>query len=112
MTKYISTNPATGEELARFSEHSDRELEQKLERAEAARVELAALRVEGPAKLIHKLGSHYQKRQPELGEIIAEEMGKPIAEAIWEADHCGDIYEHYAVEGPGFIADEHMEQPY
>ena len=48
---------------------------------------------------------HTEKRQ-ELAEIIVREMGKPIEQALGEVDFAAAIYEYYADNGPGLMADE------
>ena len=49
---YRSVNPATGEVLKTFTEHTDQEMMQALATADEAFVSWAALPVEGRAKII------------------------------------------------------------
>ncbi|MBS1884714.1 MAG: NAD-dependent succinate-semialdehyde dehydrogenase [Actinobacteria bacterium] len=58
------------------------------------------------AALIRKVGDLHKERSAELGAIIAREMGKPLAEAVGEADFAGDIYHFYADNAEDLLADE------
>src|SRR5699024_7574405 len=53
-----------------------------------------------------KVAALFGERKQELAEIIAEEMGKPVAEGIEEAEFCEEIFNYYADNGPEFAADE------
>ena len=48
---------------------------------------------------------HTERRQ-ELAEIIVREMGKPIEQALGEADFAAAIYEYYADHAAEFLKDE------
>ena len=41
-----------------------------------------------------------------LGLGITKEMGKRPAQAVGEAEFCSDIFNYYADNGPGLIADK------
>ncbi|MEJ1180451.1 MULTISPECIES: aldehyde dehydrogenase family protein [unclassified Pseudarthrobacter] len=111
-TRYVSINPATGEEFDRFAEASDADIERALAAAAAAQRELREIGLEGRAALLRRVAEIYRERAQELGELVVREMGKPVGEAAWEADHCGDIYGYYAEHGPAHLADEEMADPY
>lgn len=36
-------------------------------------------------------------------------MGKPVTQALGEVALVADIYEYYAAQGPGFMADERLD---
>ncbi|SJN09366.1 Aldehyde dehydrogenase [Leucobacter sp. 7(1)] len=112
MTRYVSLNPATGQERARFPEATQAQIDETLVRSAASRTALLDMGVAGRAAALMRVAAMYRDRSQELGELIALEMGKPIGQAVWEAEHCADIYSYYASEGPSYIADEPMQRPY
>jgi succinate-semialdehyde dehydrogenase / glutarate-semialdehyde dehydrogenase len=101
-----SVNPATGEELAGFPEHTAEELEAALAEADAAQrawrlTSFAERRrhLEEAARLLRDGRAGYAR-------LATLEMGKPIAEAEAELDKCAWACEFYAARAERFLADE------
>lgn len=104
---YAVTNPATGEVLTTYPTITDAELEAAIASAtEAHRTWAKATTVEERAALIRRVGELHVERRQELAEIIVREMGKPIEQALAEADFAGDIYAYYADHSAEFLKDE------
>lgn len=104
---YAVTNPATGEVLTTYPTITDAELEAAIaSAAEAHRTWAKATTVEERAGLIRRVGELHVERRQELAEIIVREMGKPIEQALAEADFAGDIYAYYADHSAEFLKDE------
>lgn len=104
---YAVTNPATGEVLTTYPTITDAELEAAIaSAAEAHRTWAKATTVEERAALIRRVGELHVERRQELAEIIVREMGKPIEQALAEADFAGDIYAYYADHSAEFLKDE------
>ena len=104
---YAVTNPATGETVKTYDTITDAELEAAIAAAdEAHRTWSKSTTVDERAALIRRVAELHRERRQELAEIIVREMGKPIAQALSEADFAADIYEYYADHSPGFLADE------
>ncbi|HEU4466661.1 MAG TPA: aldehyde dehydrogenase family protein, partial [Agromyces sp.] len=107
---YAVTNPATGEVLTTYPTITDAELEAAIASAtEAHRTWAKATTVEERAALIRRVGELHVERRQELAEIIVREMGKPIEQALAEADFAGDIYGYYADHSADFLKDEPIE---
>jgi len=107
MSDYAVVNPATGETIKEYPTITDDELRAAIGRADAAyRSWSGSSTVAERAALIRKVGDLHKERSAELGAIIAREMGKPIAEAVGEADFAGDIYHFYADNAEDLMADE------
>jgi succinate-semialdehyde dehydrogenase/glutarate-semialdehyde dehydrogenase len=107
MSDYAVVNPATGETIKEFPTITDDELREAIGRADAAYKSWSnSSTVAERAALIRKVGDLHKERSKELGAIIAREMGKPIAEAVGEADFAGDIYHFYADNAADLMADE------
>ncbi|MBM7503383.1 NAD-dependent succinate-semialdehyde dehydrogenase [Agromyces aurantiacus] len=104
---YAVTNPATGEVLKTYPTITDAELEAAIaSAAEAHRTWAKSTTVEERAALIRRVGELHVERRQELAEIIVREMGKPIEQALAEADFAGDIYTYYADHSAEFLKDE------
>ncbi|GAA4369971.1 NAD-dependent succinate-semialdehyde dehydrogenase [Agromyces bauzanensis] len=104
---YAVTNPATGEVLTTYPTITDSELESAIASAdEAHRTWSKSTTVEERAALIRRVGELHVERRQELAEIIVREMGKPIEQALGEADFAGDIYTYYADHAAEFLEDE------
>ncbi len=107
MSDYAVVNPATGETIKEYPTISDDGLREAIGRADAAYKSWShSSTVAERAALIRKVGDLHKERSKELGAIIAREMGKPIAEAVGEADFAGDIYNFYADNAEDLMADE------
>jgi succinate-semialdehyde dehydrogenase/glutarate-semialdehyde dehydrogenase len=107
MSDYAVVNPATGETIKEYPTITDDELRAAIGRADAAYKSWShSSTVAERAALIRKVGDLHKERSQELGQIIAREMGKPIGEAVGEADFAGDIYHFYADNAEELMADE------
>ena len=110
MSDYAVVNPATGETIKEYPTITDDALREAIGRADAAYKSWSgSSTVAERAALIRKVGDLHKERSQELGQIIAREMGKPIAEAVGEADFAGDIYHFYADNAEDLLADEPIE---
>jgi succinate-semialdehyde dehydrogenase/glutarate-semialdehyde dehydrogenase len=97
----LSVNPATGEELARFQEHSWAEVEERLARAESARAAWAGLSFDSRASLMTAAAERLRAERSRLAELATREMGKPIVEA--EIEKCAWTAEWLAENGERFL---------
>ena len=104
---YAVVNPATGESLATYPTISDADLKKAVDKAAAAHDGWSrSTTVAERAALIQKVADLHTERRQELAEIIVREMGKPIEQALAEADFAGDIYGYYADNAAEFLKDE------
>ena len=110
MSTYAVVNPATGEKVKEYEEISDGDLRATIDRSDSAykswsKSSTAAER----AALVHRVGDLHKERSTELAEIIVREMGKPMEQAVGEVEFAGDIYNFYADNAEGLMADEPIE---
>jgi succinate-semialdehyde dehydrogenase / glutarate-semialdehyde dehydrogenase len=109
-SSYAVINPATDEVVKEYPEISDAELADAIARAEHAyRAWSTGSTVAERAELVRAVGRLHTERRQELGEIIVREMGKPIEQAVGEAEFAGAIYEFYADNAESLMADEPIE---
>jgi succinate-semialdehyde dehydrogenase / glutarate-semialdehyde dehydrogenase len=109
MTYYQSINPATGETIFEAPTASDEEIQTALKQAQSAYESWRQSAVPDRAEVLRRVAALYRERRQELAELISLEMGKPVSQALGEVGLVADIYEYYAEEGPGFMADEPLK---
>src|SRR5262249_49191407 len=58
------------------------------------------------AAVVKRIAELFTERAAALAALISKEMGKRPAQAVGEAQFCTDIFNYYADNGPGLIADK------
>lgn len=109
MSTYTTTNPTTGKTEKEFTALKDSEVEQVLARSFGAFGPWREAGVEERAKALARVADAYEDRKDELGKLISTEMGKPIAEAVGEAELASSIYGWYAEHGPALLEAEQLD---
>jgi succinate-semialdehyde dehydrogenase/glutarate-semialdehyde dehydrogenase len=101
----ISVNPATGQELGRFADHGDVEIDAKVSAAVAAQAVWRKQAVEQRAAVLPRLAGLLRERKQRYARLITDEMGKPLADSLGEIEKCAWNCEFYAQQAPAFLAD-------
>jgi succinate-semialdehyde dehydrogenase / glutarate-semialdehyde dehydrogenase len=110
MSDYQVVNPATGETLAEYPTITDEQLQDAIGRVDKAHREWAtSSTVDERAALIRRVAELHVEQRQRLAEIIVREMGKPIEQALGEVDFAAAIYEYYADNAAGLLADESIK---
>src|ERR1700709_1809605 len=110
MSDYAVVNPATGETVKEYPTITDDELRAAIGRADDAyRSWTSSTSVADRAALVRKVGELHVERREELARIIAQEMGKPMEQALGEVDFCGEISGFYADNAEEIMADEEVK---
>ncbi|HEU4974127.1 MAG TPA: NAD-dependent succinate-semialdehyde dehydrogenase [Baekduia sp.] len=108
--QYAVVDPASGETLKTYDTISDDDLRSAIGRAHEAHQGWGrGTTVEERAAVIRRVAELHYERKQELGEIIVREMGKPIEQAVGEAEFAGAIYEYYADNAKELLKDEPIE---
>ncbi|HET7741935.1 MAG TPA: NAD-dependent succinate-semialdehyde dehydrogenase [Mycobacterium sp.] len=105
---YRVVNPATGVVGEEFDFATDAEVEATLAKSAEAYRSWQAVPIAQRAKIVSRVADLFREQADRLGAIATEEMGKPLPEAVGEADFCGDIFEYFATEGPGFASEQEI----
>lgn len=108
MTAYKVVNPATGTTLEEFPEATDAEIASAIAQSHEAFAKWRNWPVSDRSSVLHRVADLYRTQKESLAMLITEEMGKPLRESIGEVDLVADIFDYYATEGPGFLADEFL----
>lgn len=99
-------DPTTGKPGPRYEPHDEAAIDAKLERAHEAFSAWRRSPMDERIAVLRNAAKLLRERAPQLAELMASEMGKPIAQGRAEADKCATACEHYAEHGPSYLANE------
>ncbi len=102
---FVSINPANGETLAQFDDHTPEYVEQALQNCVQAQKSWAKEDVVTRAGLLTKIADALRAKKSQYARLITLEMGKPLAEAEAEIEKCAWTCDFYAEAAPKFLAD-------
>ncbi|MSV33204.1 MAG: NAD-dependent succinate-semialdehyde dehydrogenase [Nitrosarchaeum sp.] len=105
MNQITTTNPATGEEIAKYTPMDKEQVFQLVGKARRAFPEWKK-DYEKRRSYIYNLVEYLKKNKMELAKVETSEMGKTIKESIGEVEKCAWALEFYADHGDSFLADE------
>ncbi|HTU27636.1 MAG TPA: NAD-dependent succinate-semialdehyde dehydrogenase [Pirellulales bacterium] len=105
-TGFATVNPATGEEIERFTFFDAAQTENVLVRADRSFRSFRKLSTYQRAQLFSNLAVALRKNSAQLSKVITTEMGKVFAEAQAEVEKCAREADWYAEHGPRIMADE------
>ena len=103
---YTTIDPSTAELLREFGSHSASEIERLLDAAETGWGIWRVSSYEQRAELLERLGALLLERKVALAELIAQEMGKPFAQALAEVEKCAGGCLYFAREAAEQLAPE------
>lgn len=110
MTATITTvDPSTGLSLAHYPIHSQAEVDEMLEQTASIQTSWASRSFAERGQVIRGVGRELRRRRSELAELMAHEMGKPLAQGEAEADKCAWVCDFYADEAESMLADVERE---
>jgi succinate-semialdehyde dehydrogenase / glutarate-semialdehyde dehydrogenase len=101
---YRSVNPATGEILRDFAEHTDEQMMNALATADKAFRDWAARPFSERSKIIAAAAELLLKNKEELARLATLEMGKRIAESRAEVELSASILNYFADNAEAFLA--------
>ncbi len=104
-----SVNPATGEVVATFDEHSEDEVGAKLALAETTFAAYRRTSFEDRSRWLRAAAEILESEAERLGRLMTEEMGKPLEAAIAEAQKCALGCRYYAEHARRLLADEEVK---
>jgi len=102
-------NPATGETIEQFTEHTTEEVETRVQKAQDAFDSLRETTYAERGVWMKKAADILESEVPELAKMLVVEMGKPIAQAEAEVLKCAKNMRFYADNAEKFLADEPLE---
>jgi succinate-semialdehyde dehydrogenase/glutarate-semialdehyde dehydrogenase len=106
---YRSVNPATGEVLKTFPEHTDEQVWSALARADKAFRAWAARPFSERSKIIARSAQILLEQKEELARLATLEMGKRIAESRGEVELSASIMQYFADKAEVFLAPKKLD---
>lgn len=107
---YKSTNPATGEIVAEFANHTDIQIDSALDEAHAVYgSEWSQGPIERRLAVLSRVADLIDARSEDLARVAVRETGKRISEARWEVEETARIARYYANNAAGMLAAEPIE---
>ena len=101
---FMAINPTTGETIATYPETPTGEVARIVERAHGAHLGWRDQPVAERAARLTALGALLRERAQDYGQLMTTEMGKPLNQAIAEAEKCSWVCDYYAENAASFLA--------
>jgi len=105
----ITYNPSTGEVLKKYTQIDDNELELKLSNSKKSFQDWSKTTFEFRASILHNVAAILEKNKKQYAELMALEMGKPIAEGISEIEKCAFVCNYYADNAELMLKPTHID---
>ncbi|HRH23062.1 MAG TPA: NAD-dependent succinate-semialdehyde dehydrogenase [Candidatus Magasanikbacteria bacterium] len=102
----ISHNPATGEDIQKFHELTDEEIQEKIAKAQSAFNVYKKFSIEKRSEMLKSVAAHLRENKVAYGTLITEEIGRPLAPSIAEIEKCALACDYYAEQGPEMLKPE------
>ena len=106
---FKSINPHNGKEIATYKEHTEKEVNDILEKSRVAFESWREIPVNERCKLLVNAGGVLRNNVEKYAKTMTLEMGKPISEARGEIEKCAWVCDFYAENAERFLADEIIE---
>ena len=104
-----SINPLTNEVIREFEEHSDAQIEEILQNADATYYKWRKTSFDERSRLMHKAANVLRNNKDRYAQIMTDEMGKTKKEAAAEVEKCALCCDYYADNAAKFLADTPLE---
>ncbi|RBP48713.1 NAD-dependent succinate-semialdehyde dehydrogenase [Arenicella xantha] len=101
-----SVNPKNNQVIAQYDELTEPEIELAVEQSHQAFLEWRTSTFEARAAILKRAADELEQRKSELAKLMADEMGKPLAEGVSEVEKCAWVCRYYAEHGAQQLADK------
>ncbi len=104
-----TVNPANGQTLNEYPEMTFDQVATIIDKANAAQAHWRTLPFDHRADCLRKSAELLESEKQHLGKLMAEEMGKPLAQGIGEAEKCAWVCKYYADHAAAFLENDEVE---
>lgn len=104
-----SINPATGEQVKTYAAMDDAEIDEIIRKANEAQKEWAKRSFEERAEHLKQAADILETNKSSHAELMAREMGKPLAQGESESEKCAWVCNYYAENAEQFLQDDVIE---
>ncbi|HLW54394.1 MAG TPA: NAD-dependent succinate-semialdehyde dehydrogenase [Candidatus Angelobacter sp.] len=101
-----SISPLTGDLLREFEQHSDEQVEKKLQLSVETFARFRGVGFADRSRMMLKAAEILDKEKIALGRLMTQEMGKTLVSAVQEAEKCAFGCRYYAENAERFLAQE------
>jgi succinate-semialdehyde dehydrogenase / glutarate-semialdehyde dehydrogenase len=106
---FASINPATGEVVETFESHTEKEVEERLQRAAETFASYRWTSFAERGRSMVTAAELLESEQPDIARVLTTEMGKTFAAAKAEVAKCALTMRWYAEHAERLLADEPIE---
>ena len=99
-------NPATNKVEKTFTEMTDEEVDKAVAQSAATFEEWKRTDFKIRAEILHKVAGLLREKKKDLAKMITMEMGKLVSQAEGEIKLSAEIFDYYANNAEGFLADK------
>lgn len=107
--RYVATNPHTGEEICSYPTADKFQLRVAIEQSGKAFESWKRTSYTERAEVLHRVAELLRANSKSDARLMAEEMGKPLAQGRSEIEKCAWACEYYAEHAERFLEDEPSE---
>ncbi|MFC4478813.1 NAD-dependent succinate-semialdehyde dehydrogenase [Flavobacterium chungangensis] len=104
-----SINPYNQEIVYEVAEFDRKEVENAIDRADTQYAIWKEIPFSERSVLMKAAGQELRKNAREYAEVITQEMGKPITQALAEVEKCAALCDYYAENASKMLADKIIE---
>jgi succinate-semialdehyde dehydrogenase/glutarate-semialdehyde dehydrogenase len=104
-----SINPKNKKLIKSFDELSQKQINQKLDKAERAFEQLRETSFADRKKWMVQAANILRKRKSEFAQIITDEVGKTLAASVAEIEKCAVTCDYYAENAEKFLSPEEIQ---
>lgn len=101
---FIAVDPTTGEKITEVPFDSEESVEATVAAAHAAHIAWRLRPVAERVRPLREVGRLLRVRKDEYGVLMTREMGKPVSQAVAEAEKCAWVCDYYAEQAPELLA--------
>ncbi len=107
-----SINPTTGAVIRDYPEHTPEQVQQIIEQGHQAFLKWKKVSIAERSDYLRKVNAILLAKKDQFGQVISEEMGKTLKEAITEVEKCASTAIYFADNGPNILKNEHIPTEY
>lgn len=104
-----SINPKNNEVIAQYDELTEQETVLAIEQAQQAFLNWRKTNFNTRTAILRRVADELEERKTELAKLMADEMGKPLAEGVAEAEKCAWVCRYYADHAVAQLADQAID---
>lgn len=106
-----SINPATGQVIKEYQQHSEDEIYKAIDRASETFETWQERPLRVRETLLQSASDILNENKQKYAELIVQEVGKPITQARAEVEKCAWVCEHYAEYANAYLSPDYHPSP-